>query len=228
MIQRWSAKTFCNLIMIFKAIKNLFKFLHSGTRLLPIISWLFTSCVSYPISTLGETPKYPRWKQHVDQLYKLSHYTIYGSVTYTASILKFNTQFFFQKIGKGCYRLLITRPFGSTELLLKVKGKIVEVVDNQGRIYPSEDADIILNRFHIVLPLVKLPHWIIGLPEDNANYQLNNRGQLSQINDDYGKKKWIVSYSYYNDRMQPYLPFYIKISDSKHCTEIKISKWIIQ
>ncbi len=80
------------------------------------------------------------------------------------------------------YRLLLTNPLGSTELELNAQPGNVQLVDNKGQRYTSDDAEEMIGKLTgMPIPLNSLRQWILGLPGDATDYKLDDQYRLSEI-----------------------------------------------
>ena len=64
----------------------------------------------------------------------------------TCLIRKVYARFFWQQFSPERYRLLLTNPLGSTEMDLNVQKNVVQLTDNQGKRYVSDNPEEMIRK----------------------------------------------------------------------------------
>lgn len=91
---------------------------------------------------------------------------------------------------------------GSTELELNAQPGNVQLVDNKGQRYTSDDAEEMIGKLTgMPIPLNSLRQWILGLPGDATDYKLDDQYRLSEITYSQNGKNWKVVYGGYDTKL---------------------------
>jgi len=115
-------------------------------RLLPLASLVLTACSIHAPKGPGKSPDSPQWRQHQQEVRNLSQYQTRGAFAYISDSQKVYARFFWQQTGQDNYRLLLTNPLGSTELELNVQKNVVQLTDNQGKRYVSDNPEEMIRK----------------------------------------------------------------------------------
>lgn len=145
-------------------------------RLLPLAALVLTACSVTTPKGPGKSPDSPQWRQHQQDVRNLNQYQTRGSFAYISDQQKVYARFFWQQTGQDRYRLLLTNPLGSTELELNAQPGNVQLVDNKGQRYTSDDAEEMIGKLTgMPIPLNSLRQWILGLPgmQPTTNWTIN-------------------------------------------------------
>lgn len=199
----------------------------STLRLLPMISCLLVAC------TINKPPglslNSPEWKQHQQDVSKLTQYQTRGAFAYKSKEQSVYARFNWQQTAPDRYRLLLINPLGNTELQLDVQGSVVQLVDNKGKRYVSNNAEKMLSELTgMDIPLDNLRQWMIGLPGDANQYQLDSQGQLNKLNYRDQQRNWTVSYLSYDTKTTPSLPSSLKLEEGDRLIKLRVDTWKIQ
>lgn len=198
-------------------------------RLLPLASLVLTACTLNAPKGPGKSPDAPQWRQHQQDIQKLNQFQTRGAFAFISDQQKVYARFFWQQTGQDRYRLLLTNPLGSTELELNAHPGSVQLVDNKGQHYTATDAEEMIGKLTgMPIPLNSLRQWIVGLPGDATDYQLDDQYRLSEINYSQGGKNWKVVYSGYDSSTQPVLPSNLELSDGDQRIKLKMDSWIVK
>ena len=145
-------------------------------RLLPLAALVLTACSVTTPKGPGKSPDSPQWRQHQQDVRNLNQYQTRGAFAYISDQQKVYARFFWQQTGQDRYRLLLTNPLGSTELELNAQPGNVQLVDNKGQRYTSDDAEEMIGKLTgMPIPLNSLRQWILGLPGDATDYKLDDQ-----------------------------------------------------
>ena len=89
---------------------------------------------------------------------------------------------------------MLTNPLGSTELQLDAQGSVVQLVDNKGKRYVSNDAEKMISQLTgMDIPLANLRQWMLGLPGDATDFTLNDQYQLRSLRYSRNGQTWDVN-----------------------------------
>ncbi|MDU6453984.1 MAG: lipoprotein insertase outer membrane protein LolB, partial [Enterobacter hormaechei] len=79
-------------------------------RLLPLAALVLTACSVHQPKGPGKSPDSPQWRQHQQDVLKLSQYQTRGAFAYLSDEQKVYARFFWQQTGQDNYRLLLLNP----------------------------------------------------------------------------------------------------------------------
>ncbi|NLS43433.1 lipoprotein localization protein LolB [BEV proteobacterium] len=198
-------------------------------RLLPLASLLLTACTltkpSGPSATLDSTA----WSQHKQQVQHLSQYQTRGAFAYLSDSKKLSANFFWHESSTQHYRLLLTNPFGGTELELCAQPDGIQITYEQGKRYIGKDAEYMLSQLTgMRIPLTNLRQWIIGLPGDAQQFTLDEHARLSTATLVQNGLTWEVKYLGYDDSVTPPLPNALELTQGEQRIKLKMNNWTVQ
>lgn len=199
-------------------------------RLLPLASVLLAACsINKPQQGPGPSTTSPQWQQHQQTVAKISHYETRGAFAYISDRQKVYARFNWQQTATDRYRLLLTNPLGSTELQLDAQGSVVQIVDNKGKRYVSNDAEKMISQLTgMDIPLANLRQWMMGLPGDASDYQLNDQYQLQRLNYSRNGQQWKVTITDYDSKVTPPLPANLELTEGGQRIKLRMDSWIVQ
>lgn len=198
-------------------------------RLLPLASLVLTAC-TFPVHKgPSKSPDSPQWRQHQQEVRNLNQYQTHGAFAYISDDQKIYARFFWQQTGQARYRLLLTNPLGSTELELSAQPGNVQLGDNKGQRYTTDNVEEMIGKLTgMLIPLNSLRQWILGLPGDATDYKLDDQYRLSEVNYRQDDKNWKVVYSGYDSKIQPAMPANMELSDGSQLIKLKMDNWIVK
>lgn len=198
-------------------------------RLLPLASVLLAACSVNKPQGPGPAVTAPQWQQHQQDVAKVTHYQTRGAFAYLSDKQKVYARFNWQQTAQDRYRLLLTNPLGSTELQLDAQGSTVQLVDNKGKRYVSNDAEKMISQLTgMDIPLANLRKWMMGLPGDASDYQLNNQYQLSSLNYSRNGQQWQVKIQDYDSKVTPPLPASLELKQGDQRIKLRMDNWTVQ
>ncbi|KMJ43794.1 lipoprotein insertase outer membrane protein LolB [Xenorhabdus khoisanae] len=198
-------------------------------RLLPLSAALLTACtVTQPPTGTGSADT-PQWHAREQKLQKLEHYQTRGSFAYLADEKKVYARFFWQQYSHDNYKLLLLNPLGTTELELFVKPNMIQLTDNNGKKYLSDDPESLIYQLtDMNIPLDNLKNWIIGLPGNAKDFQLDANYLLKSVSDQQNGEIWRVNYQGYDTSTIPALPNRLELTQGKNRIKLKMDNWTTQ
>ncbi len=198
-------------------------------RLLPLASVLLAACSVNKPQGPGQSVTSPQWQQHQQSVEKITHYQTRGAFAYLSDSQKVYARFNWQQTAPDRYRLLLTNPLGSTELQLDAQGSVVQLVDNKGKRYVSNDAEKMISQLTgMDIPLNSLRQWILGLPGDSTDYALDDQYRLRQVNYSRNGQKWTVTYQGYDNKLNPTLPSNLELHEGNQRIKLKMDSWTVK
>ncbi|MGC0952952.1 lipoprotein insertase outer membrane protein LolB [Pantoea agglomerans] len=198
-------------------------------RLLPLASVLLAACSVNKPQGPGPSVTAPQWQQRQQAVSKVTHYQTRGAFAYLSDKQKVYARFNWQQTAPDRYRLLLTNPLGSTELQLDAQGSVVQIVDNKGKRYVSNDAQKMISQLTgMNIPLANLRQWMMGLPGDATDYQLNESYQLSSLNYSRDGQNWQVSIGGYDSKVTPPLPSSLELKEGDQRIKLRMDGWTVQ
>ncbi|NJC99285.1 lipoprotein insertase outer membrane protein LolB [Candidatus Erwinia dacicola] len=199
-------------------------------RLIPLASMLLTACVT-PTQPQGpgKSADTPQWREHQQSAEKITQYQTLGAFAYLSEQQKVYARFNWQQTAPDRYRLLLTNPLGSTELQLDQQGQTAQIIDNKGKRYVSNNAAKIISQLTgMSIPLDNLRQWMIGLPGDATDYQLDDQYHLRELNYSQDGKQWHVTYQGYDGKLNPQLPSNLELREGSQCIKLKMDSWTVK
>lgn len=197
-------------------------------RLLPGLAslWLVAGCTSTP-----QQPINVQWQSHQTTLQQIQAYELTGKLGYIAPDQRQSFNFQWQKSPQQL-SLRLTNFLGQTVLNLHVdqQGAQVDTYDDQ--IYRDQDAQsLIRNLTGLDIPVEQLEDWILGLPTQATDYQLNEHNTLSSLTKLASTAEWQVEYQRYQSidwQHQPIpLPNKLKLKQNQTSIQLVISQWTL-
>ncbi|AHG18413.1 membrane protein [Chania multitudinisentens RB-25] len=198
-------------------------------RLIPLASLVLVGCTLTQPSGPATSPTSPQWRAHEQAVQQLEQYQTRGAFAYLSDQKKVYARFFWQQYAPERYRLLLTNPLGSTELELNVQKEVVQLTDNQGKRYNSDNPeDMIRKLTGMDIPLNNLRQWILGLPGEATDFTLDQQYRLSKLTYQQGDLTWVVTYQDYNTDLQPPLPSRLELQQGDQRIKLKMDNWTLK
>lgn len=199
-------------------------------RLIPLTALLLSACNLNNINTQGlGSDTDVQWQAQKNALNKISQYETRGAFAYIEESNKVYARFYWRDKGEETYRLLLTNPLGTTELDLNVTPGVIEMTDNKGQKYYSDNpVEMIYQLTGMVIPLKNLRAWLIGLPGDATNFELDSHHLLKSVSWPAPEGDWIVTYQAYDSSVTPNLPQRLELRQGQRLIKLKMDNWDIQ
>ncbi|HFJ8952374.1 MULTISPECIES: lipoprotein insertase outer membrane protein LolB [Serratia] len=198
-------------------------------RLIPLASLVLAACTTTKPSGPATSPTSPQWRAHEQAVQQLEQYQTRGSFAYLSDQKKVYARFFWQQYSSDRYRLLLTNPLGSTELDLNVQKNVVQLTDNQGKRYVSDNAEEMIRKLTgMAIPLDNLRQWMLGLPGEANDFKLDDQYRLNSLTYQQGKQTWTVDYQDYNNSLQPQLPSRLELKQGDQRIKLKMDNWTLK
>ncbi|PVZ78590.1 lipoprotein localization factor LolB [Serratia sp. S1B] len=197
-------------------------------RLLPLASLLLTACTLFGSGPSTSTSS-PQWHAHKEAVQQLNQYQTRGAFAFLSDQKKVYARFFWQQYSPDRYRLLLTNPLGSTELELNVQSGIVQLMDNQGRRYVSDNPQEMIRKLSgMEIPLDNLRQWMLGLPGEATDFQLDSQYRLKKLTYQQGALTWTVTYQEYNTDLKTPLPSRLELQQGDQRIKLKMDNWTLK
>ncbi|MFC0140221.1 lipoprotein insertase outer membrane protein LolB [Erwinia mallotivora] len=198
-------------------------------RLLPLASLLLAACSINKPQGPGQSISAPQWQQHQQAVQKITAYQTRGAFAYLSDSQKVYARFNWQQTAPDRYRLLLTNPLGSTELQLDAQGSVVQIVDNKGKRYVSNDAEKMITQLTgMAIPLNNLRQWMMGLPGDATDYALDDQYRLREARYSRDGQQWTVNYLGYDSKQDPTLPASLELREGNQRIKLKMDGWTVK
>ncbi|MBH1928982.1 lipoprotein insertase outer membrane protein LolB [Serratia rubidaea] len=198
-------------------------------RLIPLASLVLAACTTTRPTGPATSPTSPEWRTHEQAVQQLNQYQTRGAFAYLSDSKKVYARFFWQQYSADRYRLLLTNPLGSTELELNVQKNVVQLTDNQGKRYVSDNAEEMIRKMTgMAIPMNNLRQWMLGLPGEATDFTLDDRYRLSKLNYQQEGLSWKVSYQDYNSDTQPQLPSRLELQQGDQRIKLKMDNWTLK
>lgn len=198
-------------------------------RFLPLAALLLTACTINKPQGPGKSISSPQWQQHQQDVEKITQYQTRGAFAYLSDSQKVYARFNWQQTSPDRYRLILTNPLGSTELQLDAQGSVVQLVDNKGKRYTSNDAEKMISQLTgMDIPLNSLRQWMMGLPGESSDYTLDDQYRLKSVNYSRDGQNWQVTYQGYDSKQNPTLPSNLELKEGNQRIKLKMDSWIVK
>ncbi|HHB1424684.1 TPA: lipoprotein insertase outer membrane protein LolB [Serratia odorifera] len=198
-------------------------------RLIPLASLVLAACTTTRPTDPATSPTSPQWRAHEQAVQQLSQYQTRGAFAYISDRKKVYARFFWQQYSPERYRLLLTNPLGSTELELNVQQNVVQLTDNQGKRYVSDNAEEMIRKLTgMSIPLDNLRQWMLGLPGEASDFTLDDQYRLSKLSYQQGGQSWNVDYQDYNSDLKPQLPSRLELQQGEQRIKLKMDNWTLK
>ncbi|VEA74109.1 Outer-membrane lipoprotein lolB precursor [Serratia rubidaea] len=198
-------------------------------RLIPLASLVLAACTTTRPTGPATSPTSPEWRAHEQAVQQLNQYQTRGAFAYLSDSKKVYARFFWQQYSADRYRLLLTNPLGSTELELNVQKNVVQLTDNQGKRYVSDNAEEMIRKMTgMAIPMNNLRQWMLGLPGEATDFTLDDRYRLSKLNYQQEGLSWKVSYQDYSSDTQPQLPSRLELQQGDQRIKLKMDNWTLK
>lgn len=198
-------------------------------KLIPLASVLLTACTLTGTTDSTTTTSSPEWQQHQKQVTALTQYQTRGSFAYINSSQKVYARFFWQQDEPERYRLLLTNPLGNTVMELNVQPGLVQLTDDKGQRYISDDAEKMIQEMTgMNIPLNNMRQWMLGLPAGAKEFTLTPEGRLQKISLTQGGEIWTVDYQKYDTNSKPALPGLLEIVHGDDRIKLKMDNWTLK
>lgn len=198
-------------------------------RILPLAAVLLAACTSNKPQGPGQSTTSPQWQQHQQAVEKITQYQTRGSFAYLTDQQKVYARFNWQQTAPDRYRLILTNPLGSTELQLDAQGSVAQLVDNKGKRYTSNDAGKMISQLTgMDIPLNSLRQWMMGLPGDSSDFQLDDQYRLRTVNYSRDGEQWQVTYQGYDSKQTPALPSNLELKQGNQRIKLKMDSWTVK
>lgn len=196
-------------------------------RLIPLASLVLTACALKPGP--ATSPTSPQWLAHEQAVQQLEQYQTRGAFAYLTDQKKVYARFFWQQYTPDRYRLLLTNPLGSTELELNVQKSVVQLTDNQGRRYVSDNPQEMIRKLTgMEIPMDNLRQWMLGLPGDATDFSLDSQYRLNKLTYKQGDLTWVVTYQDYNTELKIPLPSRLELQQGDQRIKLKMDNWTLK
>ncbi|PNS10302.1 lipoprotein localization factor LolB [Mixta theicola] len=204
-------------------------FIRRPLRLLPLASVLLAACTINKPQGPGQSPTSLQWQQHQQAVQKITRYQTRGAFAWLSDQQKVYARFNWQQTASDRYRLLLTNPLGSTELQLDAQGSTVQLVDNKGKRYVSNDAEKMISQLTgMDIPLANLRQWMLGLPGDATDFTLDEQYQLRTLSYSRNGQRWNVTIQGYDNKVTPALPASIELKQGDKRIKLRMDSWTVQ
>lgn len=204
-------------------------FTRRSLRLLPLASVLLAACTINKPQGPGQSPTSLQWQQHQQAVQKITQYQTRGAFAWLSDQQKVYARFNWQQTASDRYRLLLTNPLGSTELQLDAQGATVQLVDNKGKRYVSNDAEKMISQLTgMDIPLANLRQWMLGLPGDATDFTLDDQYQLRTLSYSRNGQQWDVTIQGYDHKVNPALPASIELKQGDKRIKLRMDSWTVQ
>lgn len=163
------------------------------------------------------------WQAQRQKLESVTQWTLSGKLAIITPQKKGSARIRWQQQGDN-YNLNLTSILGTRIMDMQKTGPIVTIIDDKGRSYTGNDAELLVYRLTgWQMPLTHLPEWLKGLPKE-TQFDLNAQGQVTQIR----ANDWAMHYTSYQDVNGLMLPQDVTFQGPSTRLHLLINEWDLQ
>lgn len=167
-----------------------------------------------------------QWQQHLARLKQINAYSAKGQFGYISPEERFSSHFDWQYKTPTNFGLTMSSNLSSKSLKLQRNLHGLTVSDSEGRSRTEADVDALMKEIiGVAFPIDQFAYWVKGQPEQNANYVVNEKRQLSQFDYAVNGTVWKANFVEYHEDRQPHLPKLIVLENGKQTLKIRIDSW---
>lgn len=162
------------------------------------------------------------WQQERARLERLDHWQLSGKMAIITPQQKGSARLNWQQDGDD-YRLNLSSIVGTHILELSRNKGEVTLIDNDGKLHHSQDAEALVYQLTgWNIPVQGLPEWIKGLP-GQAEFELNPDASLASVRDG----QWQIVYGDYRDQEGYRLPHLLTMTGQGSRLKLQINQWTL-
>lgn len=161
--------------------------------------------------------------------WSINQYKARGSLFYLSNKTKFYSRFFLRQFSPENYHLLLINLVGIIEVDLKVRSNIVQLIDHNGKIYTSDNAEEMIYKLSgMVIPLNSLRQLIVKPLSRSRDYTQDNRYNCRRLKYQQGNLSWIVDYQHDSGELASQLPSRLELKQDDRRIILKINSWVLE
>ena len=161
------------------------------------------------------------WLARQQQLSQLTHWQLKGRIGFVSASDSGSASLYWKQ-SNNSYELKIVAPLGMGSVIVVGDKNGVILQSSEGEMNYAEDAQsLIWQRTGWVIPMGSLRHWILGLPSPGEDYQLDENGRISAIENE----PWQVQYHRYQQVTDYELPRKLQIENPDIKIKLVIKDW---
>ncbi|NLS11653.1 lipoprotein localization protein LolB [Vibrio sp. SM6] len=205
--------------------------LKSLIALMVLTPLLLLGCSSVPQSTLPV-----QWQQHQKTLQQIDQFQVTGKLGYISPEERQSLNFFWHH--QPYYsELRLTTVLGQTALKLAISPDGARITTYEDDVFEGQDATSLIYRLTgLRIPVTQLPAWLLGLPQDEQQFTLNDQNTLASLTAESTRQgvtraPWHIAYQRYRDidvngERLP-LPSKLQLTQGDIKLNIVITKWTV-
>lgn len=168
----------------------------------------------------------PQWQQQLAQLAQIKSYQAKGQFGYISPDERFSSHFAWQYKTPTQYGLELSSNLSSKALKLQRNSRGLTISDSEGNSRSDADVDGLMKEIiGVSFPIDQFAYWVKGQPEQNGDYVVNEKRQLSQFDYTINGQRWKASYVEYHENRTPNLPKLIVLESGEQTLKIRIDQW---
>ncbi|MGR5120239.1 lipoprotein insertase outer membrane protein LolB [Vibrio astriarenae] len=182
-------------------------------------------------SSLPESETSVEWQSHEQKLQTIANYQANGKLGYIGPEQRQSLNFHWRD-SKQNNQLTLRTIIGQTVLSISSSPSGAEVTTMEGDTYKGQNAQqLIAELTGLDIPADSLPRWLLGLPADADQFELNDENTLAALDKQINGQHWRLTYSRYSDVLLDGenipLPSRMTLTNGETKLNIVISKWAI-
>ena len=161
------------------------------------------------------------WQERQQELSRLDRWQIKGRIGFASAKDSGSASLYWKQSNKA-YELKIVAPLGAGSLIIVGDKNGVILQSSEGEMIYADDAQsLIWQRTGWVIPMGSLRRWILGLPSQEEDYKLDDKGRVHSLNN----RSWAVEYLSYQRIDQHELPRKLRIHSPDAQIKLVIKDW---
>jgi len=163
------------------------------------------------------------WEVRRQRLQQLEHWELKGRIGFVSEHESGSASLYWKQDG-DVYQLKIVAPLGMGSLVVSGNENGVTLQSSEGELLYADDAQtLIWQRTGWIIPMGSLCYWILGLPVNGEQFQLDQDGRVEHIQN----PPWRVDYQRYQRVGEHELPRKLQLNGPGVKIKLLIRDWRI-
>ncbi|MCK3656910.1 lipoprotein localization factor LolB [Pasteurellaceae bacterium Macca] len=168
----------------------------------------------------------PQWQQHLERLKQINAYAAKGQFGYISPEERFSSHFDWQYKTPTNFAFTMSSNLSSKSLKLQRNARGMTISDSEGRSRTEADIDALMEEIiGVSFPIDQFAYWVKGQPEQQGQYVVNEKRQLSQFDYPVNGAIWKARFIEYHEDRTPNLPKLIVLENGTQTLKIRIDQW---
>ncbi|WKY58709.1 lipoprotein insertase outer membrane protein LolB [Vibrio sp. SNU_ST1] len=173
------------------------------SKLRKITSLIFLTIIMVGCSSIPEQPTSVEWQSHQNRLLQIENYQASGKLAYISPEQRQSLNFIW-KHSPNQSQLRLTTFLGQTALNLTIDSSGAKVVTYDDQVFTHASASVLVEQLTgLQIPIVHLPQWFLGIPDQADSYQLNSTNTLESLSKQVSSQLWTLNFANYRNTDMP-------------------------